>query len=604
MVNKRGQLTIFIIVAILIVASVAGYFVFREQLSQEQIPSNFDPVRTAFLSCLEEETEVGISVLSSQGGYIEQPEFESGSSHMPFSSHLDFLGNPIPYWYYVSGNNIERENVPSEEDMEEDLESYIEDNIRNCDLSSYSEQGYEIAMDFPIGDVNIKNDEVVVDLDMELSMNYLENSAVVSDHRVSIASNLGSLYDSAKEIYEYEQEELFLENYALDVLHLYAPVDGVEFNCSPIIWNAEDVFNELEEGIEVNTLSLKNSGNDDYFNVELPVDEEVNFLTSKNWPKTFEVTPSDNAIMMSEPVGNQPGLGIIGFCYVPYHFVYDVKYPVLVQVSEGDETFQFPMAVIISGNNPRKALNGSLESFESSEMCEYKNTELQVNTYDNNYNRVKADVYYECFGERCYIGESPLVANFPQCVNGRIIAKAEGFEDREKIYSVTEEDSVELIMDRLYELDLELKVDSISYDKRAIIYFVSEDNSETVVYPENDKVKLGAGAYNVSVYIYDEASLELDSFSGEQCVQVPRSGIGGALGLTKEECIDIEVPSQVISDVLVGGGESSDYFVDSELSSSSIIELNVESLPDINSLDDLQDNYILFENKPVDIYFK
>ena len=41
------------------------------------------------------------------------PEYEAGSEYMPFSSQLDFLGNPIPYWYYVSGNNIQREQVPS-----------------------------------------------------------------------------------------------------------------------------------------------------------------------------------------------------------------------------------------------------------------------------------------------------------------------------------------------------------------------------------------------------------------------------------------------------------------------------------------------------------
>jgi rod shape-determining protein MreC len=31
--------------------------------------------------------------------------YEASSEYMPFSSQLDFLGNPVPYWYYISGNN-------------------------------------------------------------------------------------------------------------------------------------------------------------------------------------------------------------------------------------------------------------------------------------------------------------------------------------------------------------------------------------------------------------------------------------------------------------------------------------------------------------------
>src|SRR3989338_11545493 len=99
MKNKLGQLTIFIIVAIVLVAGVAGYFMFRSGLFQGSIPSSIEPVYTSFLSCVEDKTYTGIDLLESQAGYIDMPEFELGSNYMPFSSQLDLLGNPIPYWY-------------------------------------------------------------------------------------------------------------------------------------------------------------------------------------------------------------------------------------------------------------------------------------------------------------------------------------------------------------------------------------------------------------------------------------------------------------------------------------------------------------------------
>ncbi|HEB46936.1 MAG TPA: hypothetical protein ENI22_00520, partial [Candidatus Pacearchaeota archaeon] len=134
MENKKAQVTIFIIIAILIVAGVAAFFLLRTSTMSSDIPSNFQPAYTSFLSCLEQDTFAGIGILQSQGGYIELPEFEPGSTHMPFSSQLNFLGNPIPYWYYVSGNNVQRENVPSLGDMESQLETFIESKVDGCDF--------------------------------------------------------------------------------------------------------------------------------------------------------------------------------------------------------------------------------------------------------------------------------------------------------------------------------------------------------------------------------------------------------------------------------------------------------------------------------------
>jgi len=95
---------------------------------------------------------------------------------------------------------------------------------------------------------------------MDLSVSKGGDSFVVRDHSIEINSKLGSLYNDALEIYEQEQQTFFLERYGIDDLRLYAPVDGVEIQCSPMVWNAEEVFSELKEAIEVNTLALKSSG--------------------------------------------------------------------------------------------------------------------------------------------------------------------------------------------------------------------------------------------------------------------------------------------------------------------------------------------------------
>jgi len=609
MKNKNGQVTIFIIIAILIVAGIFTYFFLRTALIKTHIPAHIEPIYTTFLACFEEDTATGISILQSQGGYIFLPEFEPGSEYMPFSSQLNFFGNPIPYWYYVSGNNIQKEQVPTKTYMEQQLEAFIEDRINNCNFNPYYEQGFEILLLEPVAKATIKDNKVEVNLNTNLNISKGNESVLIRNHKITVKSNLGSLYNSAKKIYDEQQESLFLEEYAVDTLRLYAPVDGVEITCSPLIWNADEVFDELQEAIEANTLALNTKAStDDYFIIDVPVREEVRFSNSRNWPHSFEVTPSEGNFLIADPVGNQPGLGVIGFCYVPYHFIYNVKYPVLVQVYSGEEIFQFPMAVVIQNNNPRQSLDATAIESIVPELCQYKNSEIEIKIRDKQGNPVRgAHISYECFENKCNIGESSdlgiLKENFPQCVNGYILVRADGFKDSKYLFSTVSPGSLTVIMDKLYNKDIQLKLDGGDYNGNAIIYFISDDFTKTMLYPEQRFVGLAEGQYEVHVYIYRNSSISIGETITEQCMEILKPGVLGFFGLREERCFEIEVPEQIISQALVGGGKQKYYILESELINLGVIEINTESLLVPETIEQLQTNHLLFETRGLEIEF-
>ena len=426
-----------------------------------------------------------------------------------------------------------------------------------------------------------------------------------------VSSELSGLYDSAKQIYEKEQTDLFLEKYAIDILRLNAPVDGVEIGCAPEIWVADEVFSDLESSIELNTMALKKSGEliedeeDAYFVVDLEIDYGVRFMNSKNWAHSFEVNPSEGNLLMAEPVGNSAGLGIFGFCYVPYHFVYNVNYPFLAQVYSEEEIFQFPMAVAIRGNKEREALPAVASGFHESEVCKYPDTLILVRTYDKNLNPVLADITYECLGESCKIGNSSEEnLFFPQCVNGNLVANAEGYREQIVSLSTVDEGSMELIMDKEYELEINLKLDSKDYNLDAMVIFDSPEFSRTILYPQQKTISLAEGEYEIHVQIYKNVSLTLGSTTQEQCVDVPRSGIGGFIGLTEKECYEINLPEQAITNALSGGGKDEVYVLESTLENSNSIVIDVESFPKPVTINQLQDNYNLFEEKGASVYFQ
>jgi hypothetical protein len=605
MINRKGQVAIFIILGIVIVAGVAAYFVLRNTISvSSSVPVEFQPIYNSFLACVQDKTQIGINVLESQGGYIYLPAFSPGSNYQPFSSDLLFLGNPIPYWYYVSGNNIDREQVPNETFMQDQLAKFIESKIKECDLSDYSSEINVFMGDPQSVNVQINPDSVKVDMQMSITFVKGNKTVTVKNHKATVNSELGNLYSSAKTVYDYERSSKFLENYTIDVLRNYAPVDGVDLTCSPKTWSASDIFQTLKSSITDNIMSIKTGSNrSNYFNLDLGI-KGLKFLTNENWPNSYEVNPTQGDTMIANPIGNQQGLGILGFCYATYHFVYSIKYPVLATIQSGDEIFQFPMAVVVENNLPRgDSSSGEAIPSQDVPLCSQGTSEVAVSVYDANSNPVDANVSYECLGQTCNIGQTSsgvLDGNFPQCVNGYIVVSAPGYKTGRYLFSTTQSGNVNVLLSKIYTEKVDLQLDGRTYTGNAVITFTSSDGTpSTIVYPEQTDVNLSEGSYNVEVYIYQNSSIKLGATTSQQCVNVASGGVAGVLGSTQQQCFTVNVPEQIVSSALSGGGNGESYFTENQLSASRTLTINAPSLPAPTSLTQLQTNYALFETKNI-----
>ena len=67
---KKSQVTIFIILAIMIVGGIGIYFAFRQNLFSESVPKKFGPVYDYYLSCISEGTLNGLKIMGKSGGYL------------------------------------------------------------------------------------------------------------------------------------------------------------------------------------------------------------------------------------------------------------------------------------------------------------------------------------------------------------------------------------------------------------------------------------------------------------------------------------------------------------------------------------------------------
>lgn len=607
--DKKAQLTIFVIIGILILATTFGYVLLKNNKRKVIIPEEFRPVEDRFISCLENVLENSVSLAEEQGGYINLPKFEAASIYEPTSNMLDFFGTAVPFWYYASGNGIIKEQLPSKEKIEKDLTQFTEENFY-CDFSDLREKGFSIDLDnLKILNTKIEKNKITQDVSADLKISFNNKTLIVKNHKVELKSNFGELFDTAINLYNTEKKTSFLENYTIDILYLYAPVSGVELTCSPKIWEKDEVSENIKSAIENNFIFLRpqsdyysiKSKEEKYFIFNFKTDKTIRFIYSKKWPTKIDVEPSTNNILIAEPIGNQPGLGIIGFCYVPYHFVYDLSIPIMIQIYDEKEFFQFPIVIIIRKNTiPKKA--EAVSYIAEQEICKYKTKEISIFTYNENLEPVSANISFKCLNELCEIGtteEGSLDALVPACVNGFIIAQADKYKTEKYQISTNEESEAYIIMKRIYPVNLEIYSNGILLKDNALVYLTSEDYYETIYWPNQKNLNLVEGDYNISVIVFRNSSLVLPESNYEKCVDVPK-GIGGIFGLTKKECFNVVIPKQEINNVVVGGGKISTYLTSDELKKRTI-KIDVGDLSIPQNLEDLQKNYNLIENKKIEL---
>lgn len=601
--NKRGQVGIYVILALLVIGVILGYFIVRTYVLPGGVSAEFQPIYTQYESCIKENAETAISLAESQGGWVELPDYAPGSEFAPSSSQLNFLGFPIPYWYYISNNGHQKEQVPSKSDIERGISNYIFERIKECDFEKYYSEGFFINQS-DIADVKttINDDSIQIVVNAPL-LAYKEGggSARRTSHNVEIKSKLGSLYKDAIAIYNKEKSEAFLENYAVDIFRTYAPVDGVELGCSGKVWKTREVIENIKQAIGANMGAIKfaSSKGKDYFVVEASVKNNVNLMYSRNWPTKIEIIGANDELMVAEPVGIQEGMGMMGFCYAPYHFVYNIQYPVLIQISNGMEIFQFPVVVVIDRNMPREGIYSEIMvEEETPDVCAYLTQDVDIGVYDTNLNRIDANISYSCLNQICKLGETVdgrLVAKAPVCVNGILIAKKEGYVEKKQVFSTNDETSAEIIMDKEYNVELELESGGKKVNDMAIVSFTGEGGKITSsVLPELKNIKLSEGFYNVSVYVYSNTTLVLPSTTQRQCTEVPKGAFGGFFGITEEKCYDIEIPETKIEGALIGGGKGEIYLLPSDLEKGKL-KLEIGMLPMPKTLEELQSNFQLFE---------
>lgn len=640
---SKGQVTLFVILGIIIAASVVLVYVFRAEVLKSTwererekaalVPPQALLIKNHIDGCVKQTGEEAVKILGSQAGYIDIPaDIVARGVANPFSNSLSLGGGAeVPYWFYQSAAGVLKENIPTKREMKLAIEKYVDEHLSDCiNFEQFGEQGYLITAGRAISQVEIEDEQVLVSVDYPVEIEIRDFKFELSKFYEKVDYALGRLYNLALKVLKTEDDEKFLENKTLDMMIVYdeIPYSGVDFECSPRSWKRSEVERDFKNIVESNIPYIKIKDTDyilsdqahRYYEVDADANAEdinVNFLYSSNWPTYFDiVSHPGEELLRGEPytMENRMAAYLASlFCLNQYQFVYDVKYPVLISLSDGDFSFQFVVQVIIDNNQPRQNKLITDYVYESeSPICDKGVTDIKVYalaaTPSGSLQPVEnAKISYHCITTVCDMGvtklgegEVALTTKFPLCINGFMQAEKDGYWMGKEQFSTNQEGIISVVMEKIYELDLDARlitssgdVRNLAENEKIVFQFENLDNGyvTSVIWPGSETIKLTAGNYRVSsqVLMENAAGIDVPARNVESCSEVPRSGILGLLGSTTKKCSTVTIPGTRLTNALIGGANFDWSVSRGQLASGKVITLYSfrDKVP--RSLDDIRE---------------
>jgi len=229
--NKRGQVTIFIIIAIVLVVAVASYFIFRDNLTRDTSNLEEAPIINFVQECFDQSLEDAVDQIAKNGGYSDLTSTPREST------------NSGQTYYLIEGENY---LLPKEE-IKEELDRDIARNYFLCSQHFIDFPEYEITEGNLEISIEILDDSVIIESRYPLTITKGEESSRVEKFESEIDVRLGLVYDS---IYDFINQQIkYKEEVCLSCLNLASENDiyvGMENEYNgTVIFTFRDDYSKL-----------------------------------------------------------------------------------------------------------------------------------------------------------------------------------------------------------------------------------------------------------------------------------------------------------------------------------------------------------------------
>jgi len=406
--TKKGQVTIFIILGILILLAGVVFFFMRGETIEQQIdtsaytsqivPIEFNPVDVFVENCLTETAIQGLEILGERGGFIEPYRygFSSDPSDVTSGNAIMMASNwMIPYWWYLSSDNectgdcnfvivpesklflYKSSGTPS---IEGQMEEYINDHLNECinNFVVLEKQGYDInELGSPSSIVRVKDGFVQFLLDYPIEASKLSRREI-SKFVTTVDVDLVKIYEFSSLLVTMEANYHFLDNYVMDLIVGFSgvnrnklpPITGLEFDFDSVRWSKTWVGDRLLDLLTSYISLLRVYGTENYKDFNIPGNQfKEDFYNAQTvllgnlsysdlsidfdylgWKPYFDLNCDGDECRGDSFMTELMSL----FGVQRYNAVYDLSFPAMITIKDkeavmfGDEGYSFTF--LLEGN--------------------------------------------------------------------------------------------------------------------------------------------------------------------------------------------------------------------------------------------------------------
>jgi hypothetical protein len=200
---KKGQVTVFVIIGILIVLAIVIFFLIKFQAIPNLTRRTTDTNPHSFLhSCIEQDLKDTLELISSQGGYVKNKlniTFQFGDEQARDISYLCYNQNN-----YLPCINHEPMLLSH---LKKEIKQEIKQEVRDC-FDSFGrnlvKEGYVVDASYRDFNVDFFYGKVLIDIDASISLTKAEETRRVEDFRLEFPSKF---YDILIVVHEIVSQE-------------------------------------------------------------------------------------------------------------------------------------------------------------------------------------------------------------------------------------------------------------------------------------------------------------------------------------------------------------------------------------------------------------
>lgn len=392
--GRKGQVTMFIILGIVLIFSTAIIVFIKSQAEEEMpqlpeitetLPEDIMPVKDYVEECVYITAYDAIEMVGVHGGYIDlmpgaaqytSKAFDIDVTGLEPTEHEAFrVGGEwyLPYWHYMSSLNTcsggcqfasarpPLLKTQGSNSIEAQIDRYIEANIDECleNFTAFREEGYSVKK---LGNISVRT--IITDANAILFVEYpfevsIEDvSSKMSQYMVTMNVKLKEIYSMADEITTLAVENKFLEQHTLNLIAAFSGIDedalppmaGTDFSFVSKRWLRTEIVKKMQDilmvYIDILQATRTNNFRVNYFpdneiktglysQMVLPLDEEHYDISAKfnylGWPIYFFITSGE---IISAREGVAVPIASVLIPFQRYDLPYDVSFPVLVELRD------------------------------------------------------------------------------------------------------------------------------------------------------------------------------------------------------------------------------------------------------------------------------